>query len=671
VTLLGDVVHQVQFGAKDGVCDPVAGILPPPVTATDQSMELRAAFFSCQEATWECGAWGVAMEESIPGDKGFGTPGLPPTPTTSLEGDPPVPGDLALTEIMYRSSGANGDADWFELINLSDDWVSLKGCTIGDGTQSGDHTIPESVVLCPGQIALLSSKPLEAAEVDVDYVFGGKPNLNKSGDVLYLKCAGEDGVEQDIINLDFSSSGPFPVSGSDASVQVCPEMLPVSPVAADYHDPGVWAVTPEGTTVGATADLGSPGQPNPGCGGEPPKPCVPECTGGTSCTMLGEEPVCARKPAAKDLVVTEIMTNGSEACFDKKDWFEIHNLTTDYLLLSGCTLSDDNDGVTTLSGSIAVEPGGFLVMVQNTTGCQFDAPNYHCFGGSPNLNTGDDSIQLVCDVTEIFNVSYGSADEIPKPDSGDNGNKVATQLGMKVGEAVTPSYAAAAGNWCLAKSAMACGDLGTPGYANDECEGAVNPGECEPECQGGTSCVPYGEGLVCARPPAYREFVPTEIMVNGSDPCSGGKDWFEVYNFAGDYLDLTGCVLWDDNGTEYSLSQPVAIGPGDYLVFVQASSGCNFAAPHYYCYGGSPNLNSGGDSINMACNGVDIFGLHYGGDGVQAPKSVDSVLTSSQARPNTFTSADSIMNPSAWGLSCSPAACGDNSSPGLPNQNCQ
>lgn len=672
VTLAGEVIHQVQFGMKDGVCDPVAGILPPPVTATDQSMELKAAFFSCRQATWECGAWGVAAEESIPGDTGFGSPGLAPIPNMSLEGDPPIPGDVAVTEIMYRSSDVNGEADWFELVNLSDDWVSLKGCTIGDGTQSGDHTIAESVVLCPGQLVLFSSKLLDAAGVDVDYKFGGKPNLNMSGDTLYLKCPGEGGAVQDIFNLDFSSSGPFPVSGENASVQVCPELLPAAPTAADYHAPTAWAITPAGHTVGTTSDLGTPGEANPGCGGKPDKPCVPECTGGTTCTMLGEEPVCARKPAAGNLVVTEIMTNGSEVCSEKKDWFEVLNLTTDYLLLAGCTLSDDNETVTTLAGSIAVEPGGYLVMVQNSAGCQFDAPNFVCYGGSPNLNTGDDSIQLVCDGSEVFNVNYGSADEIPEPAAGDTGNRVASQLGMKAGVDVTPASAGAVGNWCLAKQATACGDLGTPGTANGECEGGVTPGECEPACTGGSICEPYGEGLVCAWPPSYREVVPTEIMVNGSDPCSGGKDWFEIYNFTTDFLSLTGCKLWDDNGTTYELSQPVAIGPGDYLVFVQASSGCTFAAPRYYCYGGSPNLNSGGDSINMSCGGEDIFGLHYGCDGcVQAPKSVGGILTSTQARPNTFTNADSVMVPSAWGLSCNAAACGDHSSPGLPNQNCQ
>ncbi len=670
-TLTGTIIHAVSFGPKDAPCTPDSGLVTPPALATDQAMELRAAFFSCA-ASVQCGAWVGASDEAIPGDKGFGTPGKGPTPTNVIAGASPLPGEVAISEIMYRSGGDVGEADWVELVNLSDEWLSLQGCVIGDGTASGDHTIGDSLILCPGQMAVLSSKSLEEIAVEVDYVFGGKPNLNQSGDRFYLRCPGEDGTLQDIIDLDFSSgAGLFPVPSGNASVQVCPDKLPAEPTAADYHNPAAWAVTPDDYTIGTSLDLGTPGQVNPTCGGEPPQPCEPPCTGNATCTMLNGEPVCAVTPGPGDAMLTEFMVNGSEACSAKKDWVEIYNLTGNTLVLTGCTLADDTGSLYALSGAVAIPAHGYLVLVQDAAGCTFDAPNTYCYGTNPNLNAGGDSFTLACNGQVVFTFEYGATGQPPPPSGGDSGNRVSVQLSSAPGTPPSPAAAADAANWCSSKTATACGDLATPGMVNHLCgDGPV--GTCDPPCGDGYTCAQYNGQPVCARAPLPFEVIPTEIMANGSDACSGGKDWFELLNLATQHIELKGCLLSDDNSSTYPVADSVVIGPGDYIAFVQSASGCTFDAPRFYCYGGSPNLNTGDDSLSLSCGGQTIFDVAYGSEGeIPAPGKVDGAPASVQAGSGGGAmDPEQLLNPTNWKVSCTSMACGDYGTPGKPNPVC-
>jgi hypothetical protein len=667
MTFTNVVIHAVKFGPKDAACNPDSGFVSAPAVSADQAMELRANFFSCNEASTACGAWGGASKEEIPGDKGFGSPGAGPTASAAAPGSLPLPGEVAITEIMYRSSDDTEQADWVELVSLSDEWLNLQGCTIGDGTASGDHTISDPVLLCPGDLVVLSSKSLEEVDVEVGYVFGGKPNLNQSGDIFYLKCPAEDGTPVDIINLDFSSSGPYPVSSESASVQVCPEGLPANPLAADYHAAEIWALAPEGVTVGTSSDLGSPGELNPECGGGPVEACDPPCAPSQQCAMLDGEAVCAIVPGSDDAMVTEFMANGSEVCSAKKDWVEVYNLTGDYLKLTGCSLTDDNDKTYSLGGAATIAPHDYIVLVQDSDGCVFDAPNYACFGSNPNLNAGDDSFVLECAGTLVFAFNYGQEGEPDSPGNGDNDNRVATQLNSAPGNPPNPATAANPANWCPSVGTTACGDLATPGLPNHSC-GSGPVEDCSPPCNQGFTCSSL-EGLaVCARSPGSLEIIPTEIMVNGSDGCSGGKDWFEVLNLTSDYLDLQGCELSDDNDSTYDIDESVVVGPGEYLAMVQGSSGCDMDAPRHFCYGGSPNLNTSNDSISLSCGGKSIFDVPYGSAG-EIPAPGNGASVQSKAGGGSLDPA-TLLSPANWQKSCQTMNCGELGTPGAPNSVC-
>lgn len=667
LTFSNTVIHAVTFGPKDAPCTAGAGFVSTPLVSADQAMELRANYFSCNAASTECAAWGGASAEAIPGDKGFGTPGEPPTPSGAALGAMPLPGEIAITEIMYRSSDDAEQADWVELLSLSDEWLNLQGCLIGDGTASGDSTISDPVLLCPGQLVVLSSKNLEEIDVEVDYVFGGKPNLNQSGDTFYLKCPDADGSLADVINLDFSSSGPFPVSSDNASVQVCPDRLPATPTAADYHAPAAWGLAPAGQTIGNSTDLGSPGEVNPGCGGGPVDPCDPPCVGNAKCATLNGASVCATVPGAGDTMVTEFMVNGSEGCSAKKDWVEVYNLTGETQVLTGCTLTDDNASTYTIGAAAVIAPHDYLVLVQDADGCAFDAPNYACFGSNPNLNAGDDSFVMECGGETVFAFAYGASGEPDSPANGDNSNRVSTQLNSSPGNPPNPATAGDGANWCPSTTVTACGDLATPGSPNEAC-GTAPVGDCNPPCGQGFVCGNLDGQPICARSPWQLDIVPTEIMVNGSSSCSGGKDWFEVLNLTTDYLDLIGCDLSDDNASNYSIDESVVIGPGEYLAMVQGAAGCTLEAPRHFCYGGSPNLNTSNDSISLSCGGKTIFDVPYGSAGeIAAPKSGASVQSKAGGG-----SLDPLvlLEPTNWQNSCQTMNCGEKGTPSAPNSVC-
>ncbi len=661
LTFTNIVIHAVTFGPKDVGCAPGSGFVSAPLVSADQAMELRANYFSCNDASTVCGAWGGASKEAIPGDKGFGSPGSGPEPSGAALGSLPLPGEVVITEIMYRSGEDTEQADWVELLSLSDEWLNLQGCVIGDGTASGDHTISDAVLLCPEDLVVLSSKSLEEVGLEVDYVFGGKPNLNQSGDLFYLKCPGEDGSLVDIINLDFSSSGPFPVSSESASVQVCPEGLPAAPGATDYHAPGIWAVAPEGTTVGTSSDLGSPGELNPECGGGPVEDCDPPCLGNAVCATLGGAAVCASVPGPGDALVTEFMVNGSEACVAKKDWVELYNLTGENLKLSGCSLTDDNEKTYTIGSAATIAPHDYIVLVQDSEECSFDAPNYACFGSNPNLNAGHDSFVLECDGATVLSFNYGQDGEPESPGNGDNDNRVATQLNSAPGNPPSPATAADPANWCPSASATLCGDLATPGLPNHSC-GSAPVDDCVPPCPQGFACGNLSGQPICARSPGFLELIPMEIMVNGSDGCSGGKDWFEILNLTSDYLELQGCKLSDDNDSTYDIDESLVVAPGEYLAMVQGSSGCAMEAPRHYCYGGAPNLNTSNDSISLSCGGKAVFVVDYGSAGeISAPK--DGASVQSKAGGGS-------LDPANWGKSCQQMNCGELGTPGAPNSAC-
>ncbi len=655
-------IHKVVFGAKGAACA-VDSPLPPPTTAADQSMELQAAFLSCQASASECKAWQPASQGTIPGDTGTATPGSGPAPSVA-SGRAPAEGEIALTEIMYNGADS---IDWFEIVNLSGETLSLQGCSFGDGTASGTKTVDTPVSLCAGALALMAGKEVEGAEAS--FLFGSTPNLNSTGDRLFLQCPAEDGTIVTLFDLDFAQ-GAFPKAPDGSSVQVCLERLPAEATASSYHDPANWDLAPAGNDIGQTGNTGTPGKVNPACGVcTTCTPCETQCPSGSACVVVGGDEVCARPPAEKEVVLTELLSNAGEACTGGKDWLEVHNPGADWLQLAGCKLADET-GEIELKAPALVPPGGFLVLAQTQEVMTGDGINQ--FGSTPNFNEGSDAVKLTCAGLVQFDLKYGSGG-LPAPDDGAPGEggivpRVATQLAMTQGQAVTADYASNPANWCLATQTMPCGDLGTPGTANGSC--GEPPQQCDPPCGPLYTCVTWQETTACARPPMVGEVIPTEILTNASDACADGKDWFELFNLSNDALLLAGCTVADSGGSG-TIKGNAVIPPKGYLVLVQASNP-TFDAPNFFGFGTTPNFDKSGDALKLSCNGTDLFALTFGSQApIPAPKDKDGLRVAVQLKPSWGDpSLDYALDGANWQAACQASTCGDTASPGLANPTC-
>ena len=528
-SLDGTLYHQLSFGL-DAECLPATGVLPA-ITA-GASMELQPGYAGdCDKSFIEqCEAWDVAWQKAIPGSTDKGTPGAAPAPKP--EGDAPVQGEFVVTELL-SASGDDCGADWFELLNLTDRPLNLEGCLIADSLESGGAVVDAPAVIPAGGFAVFADMAM--GDVEVAYIFT-KPDFNKTGDVLSIRCPDAAGDLQDVLWVEYGGGeGTLPKPAEPASIGLCFDLLPAEPTVADYHDPAFWAVTEKGM-AGCGSDLGSPGAENlacvcepvcapgicdvdDGCGGicgcgengicvegsctcevEPDcanKTCgddgcggsCGDCDDGQTCVTGEAFAACAAVPAVPgDLVPVEIMSDAGDAC-GGVDWFEVRNLTTTDLSLEGCVIGDAAaTGTHTIAAPLIVPAGGLALLA----GGEIDGVDVDYVFTKPNQNKDSDTLFLRCtaDETEItiFEVTYGAAEgDLPAPEEARSTGLCPDLLpaAPEVADYLAPA------NWAVTLLGVAaCGDHGTPGTENIDCacEAACEPGVCAVDDGCGGSC---------------------------------------------------------------------------------------------------------------------------------------------------------------------------------------
>ena len=551
-TMDGTELHSVTVGTTGSQCDPAAPSITPLTEGTKgASLELQPDFFGCADSTLSCDAWVPAWKGGvIPDSTDLGTPGL--GPEKKPWGGVPMPGSLAVTEIMSMSGEACGKVDWFELLNLTGADLSLEGCTFGDGTATGEQVVKSLVIVPADGYAILAGADMDG--VDEDGIISG-PNLNKTGDTLYLICG-----ETKIFEVAYGGGeGELPKPEEGKSIGVCFD----PPLAEPYtsvllHDPINWAVTDHGAT-GCGDDIGSPGKKNILCHCDPVCPpgicdvddgcgglcgcgengtcgddgqCIcdvaPDCTNkecgddgcggscgvcaaGLTCAQNDAGAWCARGPAANEIVPTEIMSNGGDVC-GKVDWFELKNLSGDALNLDGCTIGDDSaTGSHVISVTLVIPAKEEIVIA----GADMDGVVEDYVTSKPNLNQSNERIWLECPdgaggVIPLFEVWYGTGTEgdLPKTEKG---------VSIQVCPDFLPDPVAASdylvgANWQLTvAAATGCGDdLGTPGLPNPYCI-------CNPTCTPGECGMDDGCGGVCG-------CGPNEVCEGGQCVCEVAPD---------------------------------------------------------------------------------------------------------------------------------------------------
>ncbi|MEE2788409.1 MAG: lamin tail domain-containing protein [Myxococcota bacterium] len=429
---------------------------------------------------------------------------------------PPAANEIVLTELMYNPddapSGEDGGpvdglrnaektAEWIEVYNPTDTPKDLSGCHLVDVDPNrmpmpeGEPTIIENLVVDARSYAVFarSIDPARNGGLVADHVFGF--SLTNRGDTIRIAC-GEPGERVVIDEVTYQDNGADRGRAQARSIALHGDYLD----AMANDDPNAWCLANDREYFDNPPHYGTPGMVNPPCDrcssvmcdSPPPVSCDGDqvvtyssegqcmnmgleavctytptrtaCPAGFSCLDGGCSPEGAREPVVGDLVISEIMANPNAVSDADGEWFEIHNTTTDPLLLSKCTVADDAFDVRGLAvpeTGAYIEANGYLVFARSVNpeenGGIMDARPFG-FG----LRNGGDVLVIRCAAVEFDRVDYGAADF-----RGD-AKGVALQLSP---ERLSSAENDAADAWCSADAIYPEGgtERGTPGAANTPC----------------------------------------------------------------------------------------------------------------------------------------------------------------------------------------------------------
>ncbi|MGK0362023.1 MAG: cysteine-rich repeat protein, partial [Bradymonadia bacterium] len=169
--------------------------------------------------------------------------------------------------------------------------------------------------------------------------------------------------------------------------------------------------------------------------------------------------VNAARPGADDLVITEIMKNPTAAPDATGEWFEAINVSDRDVDLFGVVIRDDDFDDFTISESIVIPAGAYIVFGKNIDPAVNGGLDVDVLFSGVTLANGTDEVVLDnWRGIEIDRVNYSDADF---PDN----SATAFQFGGDLAADDNNDGAL----WCDSTSAYGAGDLGTPGADNDGC----------------------------------------------------------------------------------------------------------------------------------------------------------------------------------------------------------
>ena len=285
--------------------------------------------------------------------------------------DTAAPGfSIIINEILADPGGAdancdgvadNSDDEFVEIVNNGTTTYDLSGGTLSDLVQVR-HTFPPGTVLAPSDAVVVFSAGVPTfdgsasglgswcvalpSSVQVHTASSPPLSLNNTGDTVSL--AGPQGSLLDVYTYGDEAD-------SDQSIARSPELAENTmvqhqdvPGSSTDFSPGTLANGADFSTIVPT-DTGL--QPTGHTG---------QHTGQD--TGLG---VPADAIAIGELVITEIMQNPTTTPDADGEWFELTNTSAAAVDLDGLILRDDGADNFTVSGTLIVAPGGFVVFATN------------------------------------------------------------------------------------------------------------------------------------------------------------------------------------------------------------------------------------------------------------------------------------------------------------------
>jgi hypothetical protein len=181
----------------------------------------------------------------------------------------------------------------------------------------------------------------------------------------------------------------------------------------------------------------------------------------------GNQPPAAPKPAAGEVLVTEVMYNPSGTEPDA-EWIEVYNAASGPRTLTGLVLRDGGGRTHTIGGSVVLAAGRYAVLARSTaaaTAAKVPASAIvYEYGAGQQPQAG---ILLANGATGAIALLNGSATIATATYGSFFGSQAVTGRSVQL-KVLTASAATNAASWCLSSTVWATGaDRGTPGAGSD------------------------------------------------------------------------------------------------------------------------------------------------------------------------------------------------------------
>lgn len=430
--------------------------------------------------------------------------------------------------------------DWIELFNPGATAVDLSGWTMTDDDPLHVYELPPGSVLGAGEYLLLSKDEPGSFDFGLgadDAVFLYSP----SSELQDFADWGEgDAIEGTSWGRFPNGTGPFGT------------LLTPTPAAENVQtaQPQCGNGTKEFGEVCDKTDFGGATCESLGYVGGA-LACAGDCGG-----ILTDG--CELAPG--EIVINEVVASAGDG---GPDWIELENIGDQPVDVGGWAITDSDPlHVATIESGTTIDPGGFLVLVQ-------DEPGSFTFG------LGDaDAVNLYNATGELTDTTTWASGQAPSgtswgrmPDgSGPFSTLYVPTQGATNLENVPPDC----GNDKAEFGELCDGD----DLAGATCESVGFEGgtlACNGQCDG------YETGA-CTLPAAG-------VVIN--EVTSAGDDLIELYNTGGAQVDLSGWQLTDDSPElpdhSYELPQGTVLGAGAYLVLTKG-------VHHAFGLGGSDSV---------------------------------------------------------------------------------
>jgi hypothetical protein len=269
----------------------------------------------------------------------------------------PGVGEVVITEVMPNPAAVpDADGEWFEVYALED--IDLNGVSIDRAGDSSAPTLVESptcLKVSAGTYALFAKKTDMA-------INGGLPAAQIMGTFSFALIDGSSttpGDVQILLGTTLLDSITWTSTRVGRSHQLAPERF--DPIANDEASNFCDATTIYNDNNGGTPkDYGTPGTANLAC---------PLVVPAGMCDAGGTlRPIV--KPAANQLVITELMPRPLVGDNGAGEWFEVTNVGTTSFDLNGLGLDRDTDSrapdIITAAACKPVAPGAFALLARGT-----------------------------------------------------------------------------------------------------------------------------------------------------------------------------------------------------------------------------------------------------------------------------------------------------------------